>query len=98
MLEGAGTDKDRGQVGHEGSTGVHKHPDEDGNHGEGQHIDVEDAVADHQTGDGCEDNDEGIEHSRGTCFLEVVLAEEGEEDGEAGDDDCDIENLPEDGQ
>ena len=38
--------------------------DEDGHHGERYHINMKDAVADHQAGDGGEDDDEGVEHGR----------------------------------
>ena len=64
MLESTGADEDCRQVGHEGGTGVHEHPDKDRHHGEGHHIDMKDAVTDHQTGDSGEDDDEGIEHGR----------------------------------
>ena len=47
--------------GHEGRAGVHEDADEDGHHGIGHHVDVEELVVHHQVSDDGEDGDERCE-------------------------------------
>ena len=80
-------------MGHEGGAGVHEDADEDGHHGEGDDVDVEHVVADHQRGDDREQQDERVEHGQRARLLEEVLAEELQEDGEADEQQSDVEDL-----
>ena len=93
MNQHDGTYHNHGGVSHECRTGVHEHTDEDGHHCVRQDIDVDERVA-HEDGSQYRENgNKGIGHHDFARLHQIVSSIEAEVDGEADDDDGDVENL-----
>ena len=93
MLQHDGADEHHGDVGHEGCAGVHEHTDEDGHHGIGQQIDVNEGVAHEECGEQGEQHNQGIEHGDAARLVEIVTAIEGEIEREANHEDGHIDDM-----
>ena len=93
VFHGCGAEQDHHYVRDEGCARIHEHTREDGRHGKGQCIDAEDVMLHHQRHQDGEDRDERIEHRDGARLLEIVLAEQGQIDGEQRHQDGDEDSL-----
>ena len=93
MLQHDSTDEYHDDVGHKGSARVHEYADEDGYHGIGQNVDMDEHVAHQQSGEQGKEHDEGVEHGHAARLVEIVFAIEGQIECEADHEDCYIEYL-----
>ena len=78
MLQHDSTDKYHDDVGDESRPGVHEYADEDGHHGIGQNVDMDEHVAHQQSGEQGKEHDEGVEHGHAARLVEIVFAIEGQ--------------------
>ena len=93
IAQADGADEHRDDQREEGRARVEEHPDDDGQHGVGQHVDVEEVLRHHQPGDGAVEGDACEEQRHAPLVVVVLLAEEVQIEHEAQHEDADVEHL-----
>ncbi len=94
IAQADGADEHRDDQREEGRARVEEHPDDDGQHGVGQHVDIEEVLRHHQAGDGAVEGDACEEQRHAALVVVVLLAEEVQVEHEAQHEDADVEHLP----
>ena len=94
IAQADGADEHRDGQREERRARVEEHPDDDGQHRVGQHVDVEEVLRHHQSRHRAIDGDAREEQRHAALVAVVLLAEEVQVEHEAQHEDADIEHLP----